>query len=173
MDIEVSAARQKICRKYKLNPDELCFAELIAQEWTPDDAWAVAMRIGVTWTKTARKNEIDKLLNKPGVLDFLRDKEGVPMPNVDTLAPDESESLYKRAINKESKIIELQKKLEDTNDPKMWLAINQQIIDVTRMKQEEVKKDDNTIHYYIPVNYPTSCKNCLVKLNKEKKEKKE
>ena len=42
-----------------------------------------------------------------------------------------------------------------------WIKINQQIIDVSRMKQDEVKTDDDTIHYFLPVAYPASCQDCL------------
>ena len=39
--------------------------------------------------------------------------------------------------------------------------VNDQIINISRMKQNEVKTDDKTIHYYLPVSYPTGCHDCL------------
>ena len=43
-----------------------------------------------------------------------------------------------------------------------WIQTKKLIIDVTRMKNEEVKKEDNTVHHYLPIDYPRSCENCLL-----------
>ena len=44
---------------------------------------------------------------------------------------------------------------------KEWLDTNKLIVDVTRMKQDEVVNEETTIHYFLPVQYPTGCQDCL------------
>jgi len=29
------------------------------------------------------------------------------------------------------------------------------------MKQDEVSQDDSTIHFYVPLKYPTGCQDCI------------
>lgn len=48
---------------------------------------------------------------------------------------------------------------------KEWIDITAKIADYARIKQDEIKEEDTTIHYFIPVNYPTSCKDCLLHQN--------
>ena len=48
---------------------------------------------------------------------------------------------------------------------KEWLDTNKMIADITRMKQEEVKTEDNTVHYFIPL----TCHKCSLYINNKKK----
>ena len=48
---------------------------------------------------------------------------------------------------------------------KDWLDTNKMIADITRMKQEEVKTEDNTVHFYLPL----TCNKCSL-YNNHKKE---
>lgn len=166
MEVETSVALQKVARRYGLTTSELAYADLLCLGWDEKDAWAMAIRMGITWTKTALKESINELSKKDGVkrriADYKAQLHAIEQTAADELANGSPKDLLDRATNKERKIIELQAKLETCKDQKLWLAINQQILDVTRMKQEEVKTDDNTVHYYLPVSYPTSCKDCLL-----------
>ena len=36
------------------------------------------------------------------------------------------------------------------------------IADYTRIKQDDLQVEDTTVHKYLPVNYPTSCADCLL-----------
>lgn len=165
MDIEVSTATAKAARTYKLSPEELAFADLLALGWPPEDAWACAIRKGVTWTKAAKKEALMELMENEGVKKRMGVTKGASLKTRTEQKKKDKDlngkALLERATNKETKIIELQAKLEATHDTSEWLKINQQIIDVTRMKQEEVKRDDNTIHHFLPVQYPTGCQDCL------------
>lgn len=165
MDIDVTSKTAKLARSYHLKPEELAFADLVATGWEPEDAWATAVRTGMTWNRTARHEAITQLLENPSCKQRMEDTKGIlsrkQTERIRAEIQEDADALLKRATNKEAKIIELQAKLEATSDTSEWLKINQQIIDVTRMKQEEVKKEDNTIHFHLPVLYPESCEYCL------------
>lgn len=44
--IIVSTETTRTARKYKLKPEELAFADLVAAGWNENDAYAVAIRTG-------------------------------------------------------------------------------------------------------------------------------
>lgn len=164
MDIEVTSTTAKRARSYHIQPEEMAFADLIATGWDEEDAWTVAIRKGMTWNRTARKEAITQLLENPNIQQRIEDTKGIlskaQTERIKSEIAANSESLFKRATDKTSKIVELQAKLEACNDTGEWLKINQQIIDVTRMKQEETKKEDTT-HFFLPTLYLESCEHCL------------
>jgi len=176
MELNISSSTRKIARKYELTPEELVYADLVSLGWTKNDAYTAAYRPGITWSAQAIKQEIDNLTKSKQVKQRIKANKllSTPVTDIDEVESTKENSkkgLFERATSKEDKIIELQRMLEENrSDAGTWLKINQQIIDLTRMKQDEVKTEDNTRHYHLPVNYPTSCKNCLLNPALRKKE---
>lgn len=70
---------------------------------------------------------------------------------------------------KEDIISELNAELATQEDPKIRLDIYKQLADLQGMKKEQEKDDDNTIHYYFPLN----CKMCGLYQKAEEEEKNE
>lgn len=61
---------------------------------------------------------------------------------------------------------ELNQLANKTGDPKQRTDILLKLADLERMKEEKpTAEDEQKIRYYLPVHYPTSCENCLLKLN--------
>lgn len=171
MDIDVSVNIRKQAKSYKLKPEILACADLIACGWSIADAWAAAVRKGATWTKKALQEEWDRLQDNENFQARIADtKEQMKQRQVERIQQQiaeetdkDEEELFEKATNKRTMIIDLQRTLERlTPGSADWLKTKQLIVDVTRMKQEETKKEDDTRHYYLPVNYPTSCQNCLL-----------
>ena len=167
MDIEVSSKTTKLSRQYKLSPEQLAFADLCAVGWEPEDAWAVAIRKGVTWTKKARKDAITDLTNEPAVAERIADVKAIlrkdQIEAVKKISSNDRQDIINSAMSKEQMLFDLQEALANLpRGSKEWIDIKKMIVDVTRMKQDEVKDDNNTIHHYLPVNYPVSCEYCLI-----------
>ena len=166
MDISVTTNTAKLARQYKLEPKELAFADLVACGWPPEDAWNAAIREGISWTKTARKQAIKELAASQGVQERIAAVKAVlrkdMIEKVRTEAEGKRQDLVSEAMSKEQMLYDLQLALKG-KDPgsSEWLKIKQLIVDVTRMKQEEIKDDEKTIHHYLPVDYPVSCEFCL------------
>ena len=77
-------------------------------------------------------------------------------------AKDGYRTIVETAMSKETMLYKLQTaKSLKPKDSKEWIDINEMIIDVTRMKQDDVQTENNTIHHYLPVHYPTGCQDCL------------
>ena len=78
---------------------------------------------------------------------------------------DDSDNLLNE-ISKEAMLKDLAKaRKKMTFGSKEWLDTNKMIADITRMKQEEVKTEDNTVHYFIPL----TCHKCSLYINNKKK----
>ena len=166
MDITVSPKTSKLARQYRLKPQFLAFADLVAVGWEPEDAWAATVREGVTWTKTARNKAISDLVNSEYVQDRINDVRAVLRKNqveaVRNATNKEKKDIVSEAMSKENMLYDLQTALTNMSiGSKEWLDTKKMIIDVTRMKQDEVKDDAKTIHHFLPMHYPTGCQDCL------------
>jgi len=166
MDIIVSTKQQKLAKQYKLKPQELAFADLCAVGWEPEDAWNAAIREGLTWNKSARKEAIDRLINSSYVQDRISNVKQVlrkdQIESVKNTSNKERKEIVSEAMSKESMIFDLQSALANmTPGTKEWLDTKKLIVEVTRMKQDEVKDEERTVHYFLPVRYPTGCQDCL------------
>lgn len=166
MEVTVSQKTARQARAYKLTPEQLAFADLVALGWPEEDAWAVAIRTGVTWTKSALKDEINKLASADNTQRRIaEDQQMLRKSEIDKIKSKieaESDEILERATNKELKLIELQTILEGLKPGSSeFNKINDQIFAITQMKKDEVKTDEKTVHYYLPVSYPTSCEDCL------------
>lgn len=166
MDIIVSTKQQKLAKQYKLKPQELAFADLCAVGWEPEDAWNAAIREGLTWNKSARKEAIDKLFNSPYVQERIDSVKQVlrkqQIESVKNITNKERKEIVSEAMSKEAMIYDLQTALQNmTTGTKEWLDTKKLIVEVTRMKQDEVKDEERTVHYFLPVRYPTGCQDCL------------
>lgn len=166
MEIIASTKLSKLAKSYKITPEQLAFADLISLGWGEEDAWAIAMRVGSTWTKQALKNEIGLLLGNENIQkriadnkQTLRDSE---VEKIQKKIAEDADAILERATNKEMKLVELQTILEGLRpgSPE-YNKINDQIFTITQMKKDEVKTDEKTIHYFLPVHYPTGCQDCL------------
>lgn len=167
MSIDVSSKLNKIARQFKLTPEQLAFADLVTQGWPEEDAWAITIRTGAsTWDRKAYKAEVAKLLASEAVQQRIADnKDVLQQSQIDKIQQDmqdNADELLELATNKEKKLIELQTILKSLKPGSSeYNKINDQIINISRMKQNEVKTDDKTVHYYLPVSYPTGCDDCL------------
>ncbi len=179
MDVTVSSKTSKLARSLGLTPEQMAFADLVTQGWPEEDAYAVAIRIGMqTWNRAAIKDEVAKILASAAVQKRIAtNKEVLRESQVKKIQKDMRENadeLLELATNKEKKLIELQTILKGLKPGSTeYNKVNDQIINISRMKQNEVKTDDKTIHYYLPVSYPTGCHDCLYSRCKECKYKRE
>lgn len=166
MEVELSQKTQKIYKSLKLTAESLAFADLCAVGWEPQDAYIVAFRKGATWVKRALKEEVEKVLQSQPVQDRIAETRHVLSERqkdaIRQTANKERSKVIETATSKENMLYDLQTaKLGMTVGSKEWLDTNKLIVDVTRMKQDEVQMEDNTIVYHLPVHYPTGCQDCL------------
>lgn len=156
----------KLYRALKLTPESLAFADMCSLGWEPVDAYIVAFRKGATWIKKALKEEVDKLYNSEPVQSRIAENRRVLTERqkeaVKQTAKKERNVIVDSAMSKEQMLYDLQTAVVGmTPGSKEWLDTKKLIVDVTRMKQDEVQTENNTIHHFLPVHYPTGCQDCL------------
>lgn len=140
----------------------LCYAAMRAAGIGINDAWNLTFQnAGLTWDKNRLKAEQQKLENLEGVQLFISElkKERENKSQIDEISADD----LAKATSKEKILSDLLKARNLTKpSSKEWIDITSKIADYARIKQDEIKEEDTTIHYYLPVNYPKTCKDCLI-----------
>ena len=145
----------------------LIYADLRAAGWGKGDAWNVAFQgQGLNWTKAELLREIEKLEALDSVQARIADVQGTNSPkNADITAEELAKETSKESILR--KLVAAEKKAKKGSPD--WLKIVSLEADYNKIKQDEIDVESNTIHFHLPVNYPTSCKNCLLYKNKKDK----
>ena len=166
MELDVSPKMKRTARAAHLTVEQMVFADLIAAGWSPEDAFIAAFRKGSTWMKTAFNTEVEKQKNNEYVIERIEKVSGAlsstKIEAAKAVKKDDRSAIIDAAMSKENMLYNLQTALQgQTVGSKEWIDINKMIIDVTRMKQDEVKTDDTTVHCFLPALYPTSCRDCL------------
>jgi hypothetical protein len=121
---------------------------------------------GLNWAKAELLREIEKLEALDSVQARIADVQGTNSPRNDEITAEE----LAKETSKESilrKLVAAEKKAKKGSPD--WLKIVSLEADYNKIKQDEIDVENNTVHYYVPINYPTSCKNCLLYKNKKDK----
>lgn len=166
-DYKLSIAAFNLKKKYGMAEiTYLIYADLRAAGWSQYDAWSVAFSgQGLNWPKATLQANIDKLERLESVSSRIAELQGRKVPK-DALTAEE----LAKATSKEQILTDLviaRKNMKPGS--KEWTETTKLIADYNKIKQDEIQTEDSTIHYYLPVNYPTSCADCLVGKGKKGK----
>lgn len=159
MDFIISQQAYKRKNRYGMTEiGQYIYATLRATGWSVSDAWNIAfMNKGANWTKAALKEEQSKLEGLQSVQKCIKDLSGGS--EKEELTPEE----LAEATSKEQILADLvlaRKKMKSGS--KEWQDTTKMIADYTRIKQDDLQVEDTTVHKYLPINYPTSCADCLL-----------
>lgn len=164
----LSAYMYKLKKQYNMaDISYLIYADLRAAGWGKGDAWSVAFQgQGLNWAKAELLREIEKLEALDSVQARIADVQGSSTPKNDEITAEElAKDTSKEAILR--KLVAAEKKAKKGSPE--WIKIVALEADYNKIKQDEIDVKNNTIHFHLPVNYPTSCKNCLLYKNKKEK----
>lgn len=164
----LSAYMYKLKKQYNMaDISYLIYADLRAAGWGKGDAWSVAFQgQGLNWAKAELLREIEKLEALDSVQARIADVQGSSTPKNDEITAEElAKDTSKEAILR--KLVAAEKKAKKGSPE--WIKIVALEADYNKIKQDEIDVENNTVHFHLPVNYPTSCKNCLLYKNKKEK----
>lgn len=151
----ISAATIKKAKSYKMSSVEyLIYSDLRAAGWPMRDAWAVAFQgQGLTWSKAELEREMNKLESLGSVQTRIAELQGTKEANsTPMLTPEQlAKATSKEEILKDLVIVKSQYK----PGSKEWTEAVKMIADYNKIKQDELETTDNTIHFFLPVRYPT------------------
>lgn len=175
--MEFGKRTKKIAMAYSLSVEELAYADLVACGWEVNDAYRMAFRLGETWTEDAVRREARVVSANSSVKKRIREvRKGelndaaLKATSGNTETPEEDEKSLLEEVSKEQMLKDLVKARRSLKSgTKEWNEMNKLIVEITRMKHEELKTEDNTVHYYLPL----TCNKCsLYKKTKTSKSKK-
>ena len=158
----LSVAVHTLKKKYGMSaPAYLIYADLRAAGWSQSDAWNVAFQgKGLNWAKAELVREMAKLEALDSVQTRIAELKGERDDKEnDGISPEE----LARETSKETilrKLVIAEKKAKYGSPD--WLKIVSLEADYNKIKQDEIDKENNVIHYYLPVSYPRSCRDCLL-----------
>lgn len=157
----LSIAANATKKKYGMADNAyLIYADLRACGWAQSDAWNVAFQgKGINWTKAELTKEMNKLESLDSVQRRIADIQGRNTTKSEGISPED----LARETSKETilrKLVIAEKKAKYGSPD--WLKIVSLEADYNKIKQDEIDKENNIIHYHLPVRYPRTCQDCLI-----------
>ena len=170
--MEISSKTQKEAKKSNMSVEEMAVADLVACGWSQEDAYITVSHKGRTWDASALKDHVAKIASSPGFIQRVKDKNRSMMLQNSDAIREEIQAENADFFEKSSKEYTLRELIRARDAATIgspdWLKINQQIIEVTQMKRDEIKEEDTTIHFFLPLR----CYQCsLYEKEARKKEK--
>lgn len=160
MRLQASAAMRNTMDKAHIGTvEELIYADLRRIGWDKSDAFYVSFRhLYGTYTKSQQTQVMNSLENDPDIKARIAGfKEGKDVIPLDELA---------KATSKEKILSDLLIARKRTREgTKEWNDLTKMIADYAKIKQDDIKTDEQPIRYHLPVHYPRSCKDCLIYQN--------
>lgn len=151
-------------KKYSMaDPAYLIYADLRAAGWPQYDAWMVAFNgQGANWPKAELQREMANIEALDSVQRRIADIQGKAKDSSDDISPEElAKETSKEKILRKLVIAEKKAKYGSPD----WLKIISLEADYNKIKQDEIDTENNTVHFFLPVNYPTSHRDCLLFIN--------
>ena len=151
--MDFSSKTKRLAKRAGLSIEELAMSELMAIGWEQADAYLISFNKGKSWSEETLKEESDKIVAIPAFKKHMQE--------VNVKIKEENIAASKRISGEDDTFIEQSSKeytlrqlvsAREAFQPGSsdWLKINQQIIDVTQMKKDEIKEEETTIHYFLP-----------------------
>ena len=156
-----SAALLKDCRKNKLpTPMHKVFCELIVAGWSKEDAYGFSGLWNPTYSTLMNTQDAERLLkDNKAIVEYI-DSRIKELETAKKKAKKEEERIKVEVtegditdeLSKDAQLRELiaAKKMHPVGS-KEWLDVKKMIADITRVKQDEIKEEDDLVHFYVPI----------------------
>ena len=164
------------CRKLGISAKEKAFADLLALGWKDKDAYLISGLYNPVYNLEMNKKNMNALLSQDkDFMDYLtfinkrvnrRQKESEKEEEL--LVESVSDEDIASELSKENqlrKLIAARKKYDGKEGCKEWIDLTKMIADITQIKKDEIKEEDTTTHFYLPI----SRNNCSLYLAAKKK----
>lgn len=138
--------------------EELMYADLRRVGWDKADAFYAAFRhIYSTYPKREQMKVMTRLENDPKIKARIAGSTGEKEISLEALAKETSKEKIL------SDLVMARKRMREGT--KEWAETTKMIADYAKIKQDEIKTDEQPIRYFIPVHYPRRCRDCLIYQN--------
>lgn len=155
------------CSKAKLDPQVRAMAELMIQGWSAQDSFVVLGFNKPHLTDEYNRKQLEKYITDSDFCKYVESRQrSIKRSSSKQIEIEEDESVPVKLLSKEEVLQEALQTamLLPKNDPKR-VDVLMRFADLAQMKKEEIKEEDSTIHFYLPL----SCNNCSLYLANKKK----
>jgi hypothetical protein len=172
-----SNALLKECKKYKLKtPMHKAFCDLIVAGWDKNDAYAFSGLWNHTYSTLMNQQDAQRLLEENTAIIEYIDTRIKEVKAEKKKAQKEAQALERRGedveidmtseLSKEMQLKELLiAKQKHPVGSKEWLDIKKLIADISKVKQDELKDEEEFVHFYVPIQ----CHQCKLYEDAKKK----
>lgn len=164
------------CKRSRISFKEKAFADLIAMGWKDKDAYLISGLYNPVYSSKVNEKEMNKLLMEEerfmtyltSISRKIQRMQKAVEKEADFPVDKVSDEDIASELSKENqlrKLIAARKKYDGKEGCKEWIDLTKMIADITQIKKDEIKEEDNTVHFYLPL----SCNNCSLYLAAKKK----
>ena len=144
------------------DPRYYIYASLRGSGMPMRDCWAISFQgEGFNWTKDVLEREMNKLESLDSVQKRIAEVQGKKAKNENSEELTQEELI--KATSKEEILrnLVIAQRKQKFGSPE-WQKTTAMIADYSKIKQDEIDTENNTVLFYLPVAYPRTCSDCLL-----------
>lgn len=144
------------------DPRYYIYASLRGSGMSIRDSWAIAFQgEGLNWEKSFLENEMNLLEAQESVQKRIAEVQGKKAKNENSDELTQEELI--KATSKEEILrnLVIAQRKQKFGSPE-WQKTTAMIADYSKIKQDEIDTENNTVLFYLPCEYPRSCQDCLL-----------
>ena len=144
------------------DPRYYIYASLRGSGMPMRDCWAIAFQgEGFNWPKDTLEREMNKLESLESVQKRISEVQGKKAKNENSDELTQEELI--KATSKEEILrnLVIAQRKQKFGSPE-WQKTTAMIADYSKIKQDEIDTENNTVLFYLPVAYPRTCSDCLL-----------
>ena len=144
------------------DPRYYIYASLRGSGMSIRDSWAIAFQgYGFNWPKDTLEREMNILESQESVQKRIAEVQGKKAKNENSDELTQEELI--KATSKEEILrnLVIAQRKQKFGSPE-WQKTTAMIADYSKIKQDEIDTENNTVLFYLPVAYPRTCSDCLL-----------
>lgn len=144
------------------DPRYYIYASLRGSGMSVRDSWAIAFQgKGLNWEKSFLENEMNLLEAQESVQKRIAEVQGKKAKNENSDELTQEELI--KATSKEEILrnLVIAQRKQKFGSPE-WQKTTAMIADYSKIKQDEIDTENNTVLFYLPAAYPRTCSDCLL-----------
>ena len=144
------------------DPRYYIYASLRGSGMPMRDCWAISFQgEGFNWPKETLEREMNKLESLESVQNRIAEVQGKKAKNENSDELTQEELI--KATSKEEILrnLVIAQRKQKFGSPE-WQKTTAMIADYSKIKQDEIDTENNTVLFYLPVAYPRTCSDCLL-----------
>lgn len=144
------------------DPRYYIYASLRGSGMSIRDSWAISFQgEGFNWPKDTLEREMNILESQESVQKRIAEVQGKKAKNENSDELTQEELI--KATSKEEILrnLVIAQRKQKFGSPE-WQKTTAMIADYSKIKQDEIDTENNTVLFYLPVSYPRTCSDCLL-----------